>query len=58
MTPSSQLHLAETPCPRPFDEHIVEEEPWRGPPASAWVLVAVALATLGPMLMAVVLASP
>ncbi len=40
------------------DEDDVEEERWRGPPPAAYALVGIALLTLVPMVLALLLASP
>lgn len=58
MTPSPPMTPTDAAWPSTSGEHAAEAEPWRSPPASAWVLVAATLATLGPMLLAIVLASP
>ena len=37
--------------------YVIDGSPWRPPPPAAWLLLSVAFATLGPLLLAVVLAS-
>ena len=44
------------PAPPEPDPAYVEEEPWRGPPPVAYVLVGFVLAVLSPMFLALLLA--